>query len=113
MFNEKSLITPIIFGFALTFIGLVLFFLGAETGFMPVATKLGKYFGGVAKDDLLLFIQRTYKIPIILSSQKYGIDPNWIAAKIRRENGNSSDHYHKKESHHPPDGGLRPAHPRV
>ena len=46
----------IIFGFALTFIGLVLFFLGAETGFMPVATKLGKYFGGVAKDDLLLFI---------------------------------------------------------
>ena len=43
-------------GFTLTFVGLVLFFLGAESGFMPVATKLGKYFGGIAKDDLGLFI---------------------------------------------------------
>ncbi len=43
-------------GFAFTYIGLVLFFLGAESGFMPVAISLGKFFGSAAKDDLLLFL---------------------------------------------------------
>ena len=43
-------------GFTFTYIGLVLFFLGAESGFMPVAISLGKFFGSAAKDDLLLFL---------------------------------------------------------
>lgn len=43
-------------GFTFTYIGLVLFFLGAESGFMPVAISLGKFFGGAARDDLLLFL---------------------------------------------------------
>ena len=46
----------IIIGFVFTLVGLVLFFLGAECGFMPIATSLGKYFGGAGKDNLFLFL---------------------------------------------------------
>lgn len=46
----------IILGFGFTFIGLVLFFLGAESGFMPVATKIGKFFGLAGEKDFGLFI---------------------------------------------------------
>ena len=43
----------------------------------------------LSNDELLQFIKQTYKIPIELSFQKYGIDNNWIAAIIRRENPHS------------------------
>ena len=44
----------------------------------------------LSNDNLLSFIKQTYKVPILLSSKKYGIDQNWIAAKIRRENPKST-----------------------
>ena len=40
----------------------------------------------LSDDELLNFIKETYKVPIYLCSRKYGKDPNWVAAKIRREN---------------------------
>lgn len=45
----------IMIGFLYTFIGLILFFLGAESGFIPVASSLGKTFA--SKENLLwLFV---------------------------------------------------------
>lgn len=43
-------------GFGYTFIGLVLFFLGAESGFIPFAFAFGKWFGTQGKDILWLFV---------------------------------------------------------
>jgi hypothetical protein len=46
----------VIVGFVYTFLGLVLFFLGAESGFMPFSLKLGEYFGGLGKDKTWVFL---------------------------------------------------------
>lgn len=43
-------------GFGYTFIGLVLFFLGAESGFIPFAFAFGKWFGTQGKDILWLLV---------------------------------------------------------
>ncbi len=46
----------IIIGFVYTFVGLVLFFLGAESGFIPFAFALGRWFGGQGTDALWLLV---------------------------------------------------------
>ena len=51
--NSKKVLISIFVGFAYTFVGLVLFFLGAESGFIPFASQFGQYF---AKHESSLFI---------------------------------------------------------
>ena len=46
----------IFIGFAYTFVGLVLFFMGAETGFIPVATAIGQFFGEKGPDMMWLLL---------------------------------------------------------
>lgn len=46
----------IIVGFVYTFIGMVLFFLGAESGFIPLATSLGKWFAQQGTSMMWLLI---------------------------------------------------------
>lgn len=46
----------IFIGFFYTFIGLVLFFLGAESGFIPFAFSFGRWFGMQGKDVLWLLV---------------------------------------------------------
>jgi len=45
----------VVIGFVYTFLGLVLFFLGAESGFMPVATSIGKFFAAAGPSKEWLF----------------------------------------------------------
>lgn len=51
----KSLVS-IYIGFVYTFIGLVLFFLGAESGFIPFAYNFGKWFGEQGSSSLWLLV---------------------------------------------------------
>lgn len=51
----KALIS-IYVGFGYTFVGLVLFFLGAESGFIPFAYAFGKWFGNMGTDYLWLLV---------------------------------------------------------
>lgn len=46
----------IVIGFVYIFFGLILFFLGAETGFIPLASGFGKWFASSRSDMLWLFI---------------------------------------------------------
>lgn len=46
----------VIIGFVYTFIGMVLFFMGAESGFIPMATSLGKWFANAGSDKLWLLL---------------------------------------------------------
>lgn len=47
----------IVIGFVYTFFGMVFFFLGAESGFIPVATALGKWFSsGIVSGENLLWL---------------------------------------------------------
>lgn len=46
----------IVIGFVYIFFGLILFFLGAETGFIPLASGFGKWFASSGSDMLWLFI---------------------------------------------------------
>ena len=46
----------IVIGFVYIFFGLILFFLGAETGFIPLASGFGKWFAFSGNDYLWLFI---------------------------------------------------------
>lgn len=46
----------IVIGFVYIFFGLILFFLGAETGFIPLASGFGKWFASSGNDYLWLFI---------------------------------------------------------
>lgn len=46
----------VIIGFVYTFVGMVLFFMGAESGFIPVASAFGTYFAKSGSDSLWLFI---------------------------------------------------------
>lgn len=51
----KALIS-IYIGFGYTFVGLVLFFLGAESGFIPFAYAFGKWFGTQGQSSLWLLV---------------------------------------------------------
>lgn len=53
--NPKKTLISIFIGFGYTFIGLVLFFLGAESGFIPFASQFGQYFAR-HEDMLAIFI---------------------------------------------------------
>ena len=46
----------IIVGFVYTFFGMILFFTGAESGFIPMATMLGKWFSQSSADIFPLFL---------------------------------------------------------
>ena len=52
---KKKTAVSIYVGFLYTFLGLVLFFLGAESGFIPFASRLGQFFGD-NNDMFYLFI---------------------------------------------------------
>lgn len=49
-------LASIVIGFAYTFIGMVFFFLGAESGFIPLATAMGRWFANQGTDHLYLLI---------------------------------------------------------
>ncbi len=51
----KALLS-IYIGFGYTFVGLVLFFLGAESGFIPFAYSFGRWFGNQGKEILWLIV---------------------------------------------------------
>ena len=52
----KREVFSILIGLAYTFVGLILFLMGAESGFIPVATQYGQYFASPDRFVLFLFI---------------------------------------------------------